>query len=79
MSNLDTYNNIFVEIFEVDEKLLDENFNNQNVSQWDSVAHMNLITMLEDTFGIFFESDDIMDFESYVKGKEILKKYNIEL
>lgn len=79
MSNLEKYNNIFMENFEVNENMLNEDFDNENVSKWDSVAHMNLITMLEDEFDIFFESEDIMEFNSYSKGKEILKKYNIEL
>ena len=25
------------------------------------------------------EMDDVIDFSSYVKGKEILKKYNVEI
>ena len=39
---------------------------------------MDLIVALEDNFDIEFESTDIVDLSSYVKGKEILKKYNIE-
>ena len=38
---------------------------------------MTLISDLEDGFKITFETDDIIDFSSYKKGKEILKKYNI--
>ena len=40
---------------------------------------MTLISGLEESFSITFETDDIIDFSSYKKGQEILsKKYNIE-
>ena len=38
---------------------------------------MTLISDLEGKFKITFETDDVVDFSSYKKGKEILKKYNI--
>ena len=40
---------------------------------------MGLIAELEDSFDISMEMDDIIDFSSYEKGKEILKKYDIEI
>ena len=50
----------------------------QDVPTWDSVGHMGLISELEDAFDIQFETDDIVDFNSYAKGIELLKKYGIE-
>ena len=47
------------------------------IDQWDSIAHMTLMSDLENEFKITFENDDIIDFSSYKKGKEILKKFNI--
>lgn len=51
----------------------------QGLPAWDSVGHMGLIAALEDALDISLETDDIVDFSSYEKGKEILKKYNVEL
>jgi acyl carrier protein len=51
----------------------------QSIETWDSVGHMSLIVSLEDAFGISFEMDDILDFSSYSKGIEILRKYSVEL
>jgi acyl carrier protein len=47
--------------------------------EWDSVAHMQLIAVIENAFDIMFEMDDIVEFSSYNKGKEILLKYNITI
>ena len=39
---------------------------------------MTLMSGLEESFGITLETDDIIDFSSYKKGKEILEKYKIK-
>ena len=51
----------------------------ESIEEWDSIGHMGLIAELEDSFEISMEMDDIIDFSSYVKGKEILKKYDIDV
>lgn len=37
-----------------------------------SVGHMGLVALLEETFDIMLETDDIIDLSSFQKGKEIL-------
>ena len=77
MKNMEKYTQIFVEMFG---KSADEvkNLHYQDIIKWDSVGHMTLVSSLEDTFDIMLETDDIIDFESYEKGIEILKKYNVD-
>lgn len=79
MSNLDKYNTIFMETFDVEKSALDENFTFQSVGNWDSIAHMTLTAALEDTFDIMLDTDDILTFGSYENGKKILIKYGVEL
>ena len=43
--------------------------------QWDSVAHMQLISHLEKKLKIAIDTDDILDMSSYNKAIKILKKY----
>ena len=80
MSNLEKYNNAFIESFEVTEDQL-EDLKYQDIPAWDSVGHMGLIAALEDAFDIMMDTDDIIDLSSYQKGKEILAKedYGVEL
>lgn len=77
MNNMEKYTQVFVEMFG---KSADEvkNLHYQDIIEWDSVGHMTLVSGLEDTFDIMLETDDIIDFESYEKGIEILKKYNVD-
>lgn len=78
MTNLEKYNNVFAEVLEIEESAL-ENLEYQGIAAWDSIGHMSLIAELEDVFGIEMETDDIVDFSSYKKGIELLKKYNVEI
>ena len=77
MSNLEKYKNVFMEVFEVDENVLNESFTFNDVEMWTSVAHLSLVTELENAFDIMFDSEDILNYGSYLNGIEILKKYGV--
>ena len=75
MSNLEKYNKAFTDTFEIGEDQL-EGLKYQGIEAWDSVGHMTLVSTLEDAFDIMMDTDDIIDFNSYEKGMEILAKEN---
>ena len=78
MTNLEKYQDVFVEAFETSKDLL-EDLKYQDIPEWDSVGHMTMIALLEDAFDIMFEMDDIIDFSSFKKGIETLKKYGVDI
>lgn len=73
MTNLEKYNAAFIDSLGVEEQQL-QGLTYQSVDTWDSVGHMQLIATLEDAFDIMFDTDDIIDFNSYEKGKEYMAK-----
>ncbi len=78
MTNMEKYNGAFVEALEIEDGQY-VGLKYQDVETWDSVGHMNLIACIEDAFDIMMDADDIIDFSSYEKGKEILSaNYQIE-
>lgn len=79
MNNLIKYNDVFMEIFELKEEQLNESLIYNSLELWDSVGHMAMIAELEDAFDIMLETDDVIDFSSYEVGKEILRKYDVEI
>ena len=78
MTHREKYVAAFVESFGVKEDQVPD-LKYQAVAAWDSVGHMGLIAAIEDAFDIQFETDDIVDFSSFEKGIELLKKYGIEI
>lgn len=51
----------------------DEKMTKKEISDWDSIAHLNLIIELEDTFKISFTTEEIQYIDSIEK---ILKLVN---
>ena len=78
MTTNEQYDEAFINTFEIDKSALNSSLEYQSISQWDSVGHMALMAELEDAFDIMLEMDDIIDFGSYLTGKETLKKYGVE-
>ena len=77
MKNKDKYIDIFIESLSIDKKKFSEKLKYNDIPEWDSIGHMTLISGLEEEFNISIETDDIIDFSSFEKGKEILKKYKV--
>lgn len=77
MNNKEKYQDIFTKSLSIDSKKFNENLKYNEIEEWDSIGHMSLMSALEEDFGITMETDDIVDFSSYKKGMEILKKYKI--
>jgi len=76
MTNEEKYTNVFVESFGVSADVA-KTLKYQDVPAWDSVGHMTFVANLEDAFDLEMETDDIVDFSGYEKGKEILSKYGV--
>lgn len=77
--NLKKYKTAFKETFELKESDDIDNLEYQSIDSWDSIGHMTLMSALETAFSITLETDDIIDFSSFKKGKEILKKYKVTI
>ena len=78
MTNLEIYNQVFIKSFKINEGQLDT-LTYRSISGWDSIGHMVLISTLEEAFNIFIDTDDILNFSSYKNGKQVLKKYNVDI
>jgi acyl carrier protein len=78
MSNLEIYQEVFINFLNVEKDIL-KDLKYQDVPAWDSVGHMSLMTEIEEAFDIMIDMDDIIDFSSFEKGKELLMKYNVKI
>ncbi len=79
MVNKEKYDGAFMESFSIPIESLNDGLAYQSIRDWDSIGHLGLIAELEDVFDISLETDDIIDFSSYEKGKEILAKYGVRV
>ncbi len=79
MTNLEKYNDIFVQVFGADVAQLGDNYSKETVAEWDSVHQLNIISLMEETFDLMLDPEDIMACTSYIAGKEILARNGVEL
>ena len=79
MNDKATYEDIFKKSLNISDDKLSDGLKYNEIEEWDSIGHMSLVSALEEEYKISFETDDIIDFSSFKKGIEILKKYQIEI
>jgi len=79
MTNIEKYNDIFVQVFGADIAQLGDNYCKESVAEWDSVHQLNIISLMEENFDLMLDPEDIMACNSYNAGKEILARNGIEL
>ena len=77
MSNKHKYHDIFIKSLSINSNKFNENIKYNEIPEWDSIGHMTLMSGLEEGFSITMDTDDIVDFSSFKKGIEILKKYKV--
>ena len=77
MSNKEKYDNSFLSALSIKKDVIKNKLEYNSIPEWDSIGHMSLISELEKNFNISIETDDVIVFSSYDKGKEILKKYKV--
>ena len=70
-----TVKRIFCEVLGVDESDVDDNTSYNSFRPWDSLKHLQLVSMYEDEFDIEFEMDDIIAMENFGLVKEIVAKH----
>ncbi len=78
MTNLERLNQIFCEVYSVEESALNEEFINTNVNTWDSIHQLSMVAAIEETFDLMMDAEDILEMTSYVSVKNLLtSKYEI--
>lgn len=77
MKNKNKYIEIFTKSLSIEKKKFKESIKYNDIPEWDSIGHMTLMSDIEDGFKITMDTDDIINFSSFKKGIQILKKYGV--
>ena len=68
---------IIREVFEITEETIDENWTSDDIPDWDSVGHLNLIMGVEKEFNIKVEIEEMFEIEKLADITKILKKREV--
>lgn len=77
MSNPQRLHQAFVSVLGLPPEQVTDELTYGSVPQWDSVAHMSLVTELENVFGVMLETEDIIGLSSMVEARRILGKHGV--
>ncbi|MGK5077188.1 acyl carrier protein [Janthinobacterium sp. HLX7-2] len=69
-----SFEKIFAEVFTIPENTVIDSMKLSEIASWDSLAHMLLITRLEEVYQIEFTGDDIADMASVGDARSALRK-----
>jgi len=69
----DRLTEIFAEGLRVDAAQLNEETSPQNTPQWDSLAAMTMVALLEDSFDVRLSTRDIMKMNSIGAARSVLR------
>ena len=47
----------------------------RGIEEWDSVAHMMLVSEIESEFGIMLDTEEVLGMSSYPVAREIVSKH----
>ena len=57
--------NIFINIFQMKNKDIDNNSSMKNIEKWDSLNHIGLINEIEEKFNLHFNDEDIVKMTNF--------------
>lgn len=69
----DRLNEVFRDVFDDDEITVNEDTTADDIEDWDSLEHINLISAVEDEFGIRFKMGEVSSMKNVGEMVEIIK------
>jgi acyl carrier protein len=80
MNNLEKFNRVISDALNIKNiENIDDGMGPDEIEDWDSLAHVELVTGLEEKFGKSFDVVDISRMYTIGDIKKILKKYGVEI
>ena len=72
-------NEVFQDVFDDETILIDNNTTAEDIEDWDSLAHIALITAIQQEFGIKFTMQEVLELKNVGQIAELIcnKKTNI--
>jgi acyl carrier protein len=65
---------ILTRVFRIEPDEIKDDLKRKDFEPWDSMAHLMLVSEVENEFGIFFEDEEVVDIWTVDDLKKILKQ-----
>lgn len=68
---------ILAKVLLIDESKISDGMSRKSVKEWDSMAHLMLVSEIESAFEVTMDDDDIMEIQTLGDIKKTLQKLGI--
>ena len=75
----ETLNEIFQDVFDDEDIVVDPGTNSDTIEDWDSLEHINLVVAIEKAFGLKFSMDEVTGMKNVGEMVEIIKARGTKL
>ena len=69
---LEKLNNVFIDVFDDENIKIDDNTTAEDIEDWDSLEHINLIVAVEQEFGIKFNMNEVTGMKNVGEMVDII-------
>jgi len=73
----DRLEEILAKVLLIDKANINDKMSRKNTEEWDSMAHLMLVSAIESAFGIVMSDDDVMEIETVGDIKKVLRKVGV--
>jgi len=70
---------ILAKVLLIDETKISDEMSRKTVKEWDSMAHLMLVSELESAFEVTMDDEDIMEIQTVTDLKKTLQKLGISV
>jgi acyl carrier protein len=70
---------IVAKVLLIDESKITDVMSRKTVKEWDSMAHLMLVSELESAFGVTMDDDSIMEIQTVADIKKTIQKLGINV
>jgi acyl carrier protein len=79
MTNDAKLRQVFIDALALSPDVDVESLSYRGIDEWDSVAHMMLVSEIESAFDVMLDTQDVIGMSSYSLAREILKKHGVQI
>jgi acyl carrier protein len=70
---------ILAKVFLTDKAKINDDMSRKDMDEWDSMAHLLLVSEVESTFDVMISDDDIMEIQTVGDVKKVLRKLGVTI
>jgi acyl carrier protein len=78
-TNREKFNSVLTAILGIDADAITDDLSPDSVDSWDSLNQINIISALEQEFGVHLAADNLAEYQSVARLSELLASHGIAL